>query len=1156
MTSVTVINLPRFDTQLRAHDVIRFGKKLKPIKMNDLIDLIEYELLDIVEMYIKHAIHNTDIPYYILGGKAINNAFSISKRSTLSRSFDFDIHVRNHEDVTRMSSAIASNANSYSKQYYMKVYKKMIFYKLRELNLVTDADKDYYFNNGNTDLFCYGDRLRRQLDINIPSVMLILKLRNDLFRYDNGNLKTYTNMLPNPIPIERSHLFNYDLTHSPDPDHTIIYLPVIDIARDTSLNNGVVVLKDPETTEDKIQNYTIKSTYDNLVYSNIFVSVFNLIRMIASRTKIDKNISKLKHLFNTNNFSCEILHQMDNDAKIDNFLAKILGNIPPNISTLTVDADYGRHDGQLESDLKGKLKIGNIDLLNCNYSQIMRILMNILKRGNRNNYIPTFMNNRIESNVPTSSDVNTEQKISISIEDTNNLSVLSFTEDSPERIAYIYTSTIYHNINNWCNYKYHKLLITPIEEKEWEDTIPAVSRSLNIPNTTHTITIDTKILTHLDYEDLVTKLDLSIEKFCRALGNNPDLFNRLPQYFQTITYQNIVNLTAGISGVFGISDLKQGDIFKYPQFISTTYDLSTDLEYFAKNGTRSIMRINIPKTSKKWIFMGKYSHNPTENEIIIKRNTTFIVTKISSAVIKFNTPDNSLTEYRLIDVDIIDDNNQLLRAISQINPDIINMSPLFVVAAKYAYENHLSKSYEEVKIGEEAKRNEEIPLQNYRPIYGLAHSLRTATYIQLIGEMIKSQSNTSEIYKNLLTPKLIQQASIAAIFMVTGRINEIHDTTVYSAKSATNFETFVNVIGLNDENSVYGKIYTDADIIMFKDLFKNYSIDGYRYGDIQNNKNLCAYLFKCSHDMDQSRYLDNTLIRDTISIAGILNQNENNTFYKNIVIAVIEATGDKMRGGTTEAENHDYRDALFYQSNIDPVECITNINSVIGSKIQDLINENKMPSDLVVPQTEEKDPGQVRGGFKNLSCIDKNINIRHEEIYRDENIIINRELYRPLLSYSYDSDIWDNITNTKLNIEEKQPIELTQLNIKEKQPNELTQLNIKEKQSIEITNLLKSAFHPIHRKIVVCNIDRKIVVYNIDKKYIDINEYINKYINKYISRFVNILLCNNIYNKQKSLSINGGGFIRKTSIHHDRSNRGMYINNKNAYIYLKVVYRF
>jgi hypothetical protein len=638
--NVTVINLPRSEKKLLVHDIIRSNTKLRPITMNDLIELIEYELLDIVEMFIKEGIRNSSNFYYILGGKAISNAFSISKRSTISRSFDFDIHVREADDIKTMSNNIASNANEQSREYYMKVYNKWIYYKLKGLNIVDESDEGYYTDG---DIFCYGKRFHRTQGFHVNSVMLKLKLKNSLFKYDNAH-KIYTNKLPDGTMAINGLANNYDIVNLSDNGDNFIYLPIIDIDQDVNLHKGVIVLKTSENTN--LQLYTNRSSYDDLIYANIFVSAFNLIRMLSHGYKIDNNILKLKNLFNMNNISCE-RWDSTNDVSIEESCDKILRDIETHydnithnsISILTLRQDIRNRSSTNETILNRKLTFGGQNLLDLTYSNIMLFLKNMLING-RANYTIMYGGDN---------DINNIQYIfsGISQPEVNNrsniLANLSYDADAENgadagnnryninhRIAFKYTTEeIYQNMNNWCNYKAHGLNI--VNSPNWTKNITKIARILNnnSGNIQKIINIPHTWVNYGDYEDLVNSLDHTIEKFCRNLKNtsNTHIYQSLPEYFQTITFQKIINLTSGVSGIIGISDLRQGDVFNYPQFISTTYDPRTNLKKFSIHD-RSIIRIRIPKKSNKWMFMGEYSRYQVECEIIIKRNTNFIVTNI------------------------------------------------------------------------------------------------------------------------------------------------------------------------------------------------------------------------------------------------------------------------------------------------------------------------------------------------------------------------------------------------------------------------------------------------------------------------------------------------------------------------------------------------
>jgi hypothetical protein len=555
------------------------------------------------------------------------------------------------------------------------------------------------------------------------------------------------------------------------------------------------------------------------------------------------------------------------------------------------------------------------------------------------------------------------------------------------------------------------------------------------------------------------------------------------------------------------------------------------------------------------------------------------------------------------------------------------MSPLFVVAAKYAYDEHLVKPYTEAYLDATRICPEicefqydvtlELNVANsteiiHRPNHGLAHSLRAATYVQLIGEMAKQQCTNTNI-KNLLTPKLIKQLSIAAIFMVTGRNSEASfsagnlcpDLSVefknpygrYLKKSAENFRKFVIGANLHVENSVFGQLYNESEIKMFEDVLENYyNINRSQnlVGEIALTEWLCAHIFTYAHGFDLVRCKPNILRAENFAIPHIvIDDDYNRNFYKKVVISMLDATGDRVYG--REDIPAEYQAALFYQSSTDPITCITNINSVVGSKIQDLINENKRPSSTYVPlitntlvdstplpnanQPPNANPSPNTNQPPNANQPPNQPHLMQPD---EENMISDRELYRPLLTC--DSKFIENMDASKTDTSE----------------------------TYNIPELIKKyVFRPIHRNIIIYNTDRK-------------GDTCDN-INLYISRFVDVLLStrsidqskttipdeNTVAITEKSLNIllatdnkkrlneeerlneegganesgrtgegkitdsrdenyfefdNGGKFslpkytfdkiLSKPVVSHMGGGRRMYIDNKNAYINLKALYRF
>lgn len=172
------INLPINNKQFMVKNVIINNQLTDPITLSDLIKRLEYELLDIVDLFIREGVRcSSDIPYYILGGKALNNIQSIANRTSISPSFNYDIHVAN--------DCIAGEANRHGKLHYNHVHKNRIFQKLKGMNLVTDYQKNIYLME---DMFCYGICKTRDFLTNVLSVFFKLPLRDDLFLYNGVQL--------------------------------------------------------------------------------------------------------------------------------------------------------------------------------------------------------------------------------------------------------------------------------------------------------------------------------------------------------------------------------------------------------------------------------------------------------------------------------------------------------------------------------------------------------------------------------------------------------------------------------------------------------------------------------------------------------------------------------------------------------------------------------------------------------------------------------------------------------------------------------------------------------------------------------------------------------------------------------------------------------
>ena len=183
MTLLQVCSLPLLieppDSPIYVTIVQTLYKK-NQITFSEFIGIVEYELLDIVDLIFKIAIRSYSNSYYICGGKAINNLIT---NKCLIKSFDFDIHVQNDHDIRNIGEHIATKMNGELTQCYRKILTRRIYQKLKKLEIVDLTHVSDYMDNS---LFFYGARYHRVYKTPIYGIFMKLKLKPGIFLYETN----------------------------------------------------------------------------------------------------------------------------------------------------------------------------------------------------------------------------------------------------------------------------------------------------------------------------------------------------------------------------------------------------------------------------------------------------------------------------------------------------------------------------------------------------------------------------------------------------------------------------------------------------------------------------------------------------------------------------------------------------------------------------------------------------------------------------------------------------------------------------------------------------------------------------------------------------------------------------------------------------------
>lgn len=177
-----------------ANNVVFDGVRNVELMINDLIQMLQCALVDVIDYFITNGIREIkDINYYITGTKAIYNMCALASRSSIEQPFIYDIRVEKPEHIPDFCVRVAERANSDAREYYNTLHKTRIFQILKEMNLVTNEQKDFYLNENIFYVGIYGPNTTN----GIKSIVLRLPMRNDLFSRNN-RLSTYTNLVTGP----------------------------------------------------------------------------------------------------------------------------------------------------------------------------------------------------------------------------------------------------------------------------------------------------------------------------------------------------------------------------------------------------------------------------------------------------------------------------------------------------------------------------------------------------------------------------------------------------------------------------------------------------------------------------------------------------------------------------------------------------------------------------------------------------------------------------------------------------------------------------------------------------------------------------------------------------------------------------------------------
>jgi len=397
--------------------------------------------------------------------------------------------------------------------------------------------------------------------------------------------------------------------------------------------------------------------------------IYNLINYIAySSNKAYSNIKKLRNLVRILHFYCMFLHSYD--------INKISSSIKNLEKQLTIPLQIKFNKNAEEIINKYPIFVYSDDSGEKNelFKSYMKPIQEYLLKT-INNYLGfaesvqtkcymSLNQNKLEIKDPKYIrfiDIDNEIVKKIIFEKLEELTLNS----DINRYVLHYTSTLYKSINSYLNLIHNNLESKGFSkfDNRIKEKIVSLSNSKEVKIMSSLIILDTvetvkKAVEEIDnvfkkFETEKNSLQLTDDEFTKfgLKSSGKNVFNYINDTFTVYSFQLIYNYS-NHNGVYqNINSLKSGDIFIYPQYISTTWLNTTKMDEFA-DPCKTLLRITINKNNPNWIFLNNYSSVNSEHEILIKRGSTFIVKNNDTTTI--NVRENNM-DINIIDLELLDD---------------------------------------------------------------------------------------------------------------------------------------------------------------------------------------------------------------------------------------------------------------------------------------------------------------------------------------------------------------------------------------------------------------------------------------------------------------------------------------------------------------------
>jgi len=951
--------LYEYSNILDSIDVISMNYKYKDINANiqingnyetvDFIDFlshIEYELNNVIEILVDFSLKNiNNIPYFILGGKALNN---IIKPKYLQKSFDYDIHSDTTDNVDLLKKRLVENINQELNLPYRKYSRLTIFLGLKKLGLVDDTLKNYYLSD---NLIFRG---YRHGNFRIGGLFIKLKLSkiisgHSVFIKDTNNYNFTNYKGDNILHADNINTICNKMKNNNDiHDYNILYLPFADIDSDNTVNFGVSIYRDTLNPNDSIYKYR------NINYAGYIYLLFNLISYITISGKSIKNYNKLKNIITyPGKFRCSFYNKNTIRAIITDYLNLNSGvnklTHPSTKNTFSNNAQKRNIEEyikkypiklKINSEIKQdfyELPINTID--DDEYAKrIIKILFNFLgyKIG-----APDYCSSNVLGPGAISPD---HLKFLNDIDNNNAIELLHKIIFRIDNLNYIlhYTGNLYLSLNTYSIYKFSNIDARSADEYNFNSRpfiIPSFIGGNDLNKQVDSITIHGR-----DFDNVINE----ITRVYTTYHTDPIMIDTkarfLNEEFNVYSFQKIFSFKGDKFEKLDIFNLKSGDVIILQQYLSTTYIIDTNLDIFFEK-SNIVFNIKINKSSSNWLYLGKYSFAGSENEILLNRGSILIFEKITYELVKSggNMVDIAMLHFKL-ENDVANLNNDSKFISNNVNYyDQLFQTQSYITILKYLFNNYINIPYED------ANKIEQIPGTNitdikwkfefnidtiyknntkstFRPNHGIVHAIRVSIFVYIYLLYIKKfgyihPDNNTNRWDNIIDPKFILKTIICSLFLVSGRKSEqayykLHDFEKYyqlipgsyHTKDIAYYSDAYNNYVINSSNYFIEsinrtdtKLFTPDDINKFANCIKYnhyYGSDppGIAHENRPNDEKLICFVLKNAHNLDLIR-VRNIEYNFDMPINKLLNKDIFNTEMNNLFLFAIEMcklTGDNI----------------------------------------------------------------------------------------------------------------------------------------------------------------------------------------------------------------------------------------------------------------------